>query len=95
MDYTQFIKPELLILIPVLMLIGKLIKFRRIDAKHIPVILGITGITLSCAWLIIIEAHDIPQALLIGIIQGILIAGAAVYSHQIFKQYCNNKNIGE
>ena len=87
-DYSQYIKIELLILVPVLVIIGKIIKDSSfVNNKHIPLILGVVSIVLSCAWLIIIEHDSFPHALITGIIQGILLAGMAVYSNQIFKQY--------
>jgi len=87
-DYSQYIKIELLILVPVLVIIGKIIKDSSfINNKHIPLILGMISIVLSCAWLIVIEHDNFAHALVTGIIQGILLAGMAVYSNQVFKQY--------
>ena len=50
MDFTEivkeFVKPELLVLVPVLYLIGVGIKNAAIKDKFIPFILGITSIVL-------------------------------------------------
>ena len=91
MDYSQYIKAELLVLVPVLIITGKIMKDSTVSNKHIPLILGIVSIILSCAWLIILEHENIADAVITGIVQGILLAGMAVYSNQIFKQY-KNKN---
>lgn len=84
----EFIKPELLILIPVLYLIGVMIKNTMlIKDKYIPVILGVLGIALSVIWLLATEGTDnIFMAIFTAITQGILCAGASVYVNQIIKQ---------
>ena len=83
--FDEYIKPELLILIPVLNIAGEIIKQSKINDKYIPLILGIIGIILSST--IIISASEFTaQNLVAGIIQGILIAGTSVYADQIVKQ---------
>ena len=86
----EFIKPELLILVPVLYLIGIAIKKSDIQDKHIPSYLGGTGIFLSILYLVGTNPINTTQAILAliftGITQGILIAGASVYVHQLIKQ---------
>ena len=88
-DFNNYIKPELFILVPVLIIIGKFIKDSAIGNRHVPIILGVIGIVLSCGYLCIISGENIAQALITGAIQGILLAGASVYGNQIFKQYTN------
>ena len=44
MDYQEFIKPELLILIPVLLFVGAAIKRSKIKDALIPIILGAVGV---------------------------------------------------
>lgn len=83
--FDEYIKPELLILIPVLNIVGKIIKQSKINNKYIPLILGIIGIILSST-IIISESEFTVQNLVAGIIQGILIAGTSVYADQIVKQ---------
>lgn len=90
MDFQQYIKPELLILIPVLYLIGKGIKKSSIADKHIPWILGVCGVGLSAIYLFasepVIGSQAVATALFTAITQGILTAGASVYFDQIIKQ---------
>ena len=51
MDFKEYIKPELIILIPVLYVIGAGIKkCKRISDNCIPLILGIIGTILSALW---------------------------------------------
>lgn len=52
MDYQNYIKSELLILVPVLYIVGLGFKKSKIPDKWIPFILGITGIVLSVVWVI-------------------------------------------
>jgi len=80
MEYlNNFITPELFVLIPVLYLIGMGIKRSKwVKDNYIPLILGITGIVLSCLYLKGISFSAITQ--------GILCAGASVYVNQLIKQ---------
>ena len=51
----EFVKPELLILIPVLYLIGAGLKVSKFKDNYIPIALGVVGIILS---FIYISYHD-------------------------------------
>ncbi len=84
----NFIKPELLILIPVLYFIGVAIKNTTlIKDKFIPLILGLIGIVLSSLWILATEGtENIYMAIFVAITQGFLCAGASVYINQIVKQ---------
>lgn len=90
MEFQDFIKPELLILIPVLYLIGMAIKKSNLPDKFIPLILGIVGIVLSVIYLLstepIIGTQAVATAIFTAITQGVLCAGASVYVNQIIKQ---------
>lgn len=90
MNLEEFIKPELLILIPVLYIVGIGLKKSKISDTLIPLILGGISIALSTAWVIstsnISNLKDIPYALFISVTQGILAAGASVYVNQIYIQ---------
>lgn len=92
MNYFQeFIKPELLILIPVLYIIGAGIKKSKIRDNFIPVILGGVAIILSGLYIFAVEQpfeeiYGTFTAIFSAITQGILCAGASVYFNQIFKQ---------
>ncbi len=90
MNYQDYIKPELLILIPVLYFVGVAIKKSKIKDALIPFILGVSGVLLAFIYLMAAEpitgAQSVFTALWTAITQGILTAAAAVYSNQIIKQ---------
>lgn len=86
MDFQTYIKPELLVLIPVLYIIGMMMKkIDRIDDRCIPAVLGAVGILLSMIWIIGTEGIS-AAGIFIAITQGILVAGSAVYVNQLYKQ---------
>ncbi len=78
MEILTYITENALILIPVLLIMGQIIKnIEKISDKWIPVILlpiGIVGAMALGGW-------TVASA-----IQGILVTGAAVYGNQIVKQ---------
>ena len=90
MDLKEFIKPELLILIPVLYVVGIGLKKSKLSDTLIPLILGGIAIVLSAAWVIatsdISTLKDVAYALFISVTQGILSAGASVYVNQLYIQ---------
>lgn len=90
MNYQEFIKPELLILIPVLYFIGIAIKKSRLKNNVIPFVLGAVGVILSAIYLFAAEdingAQGIATAIFTAITQGVLVAAASVYANQIIKQ---------
>lgn len=74
----KYITENALILIPVLNILGKIIKeFQKIPDKFIPLILLAFGITGAIA----IMGFNAEA-----VIQGILITGTAVYGNQVVKQ---------
>ena len=78
MEMLNYITENALVLIPVLLIIGQILKnIQKIPDKWIPVILlplGIVGSIALGGWTV-----D-------GAIQGVLVTGAAVYGNQIVKQ---------
>lgn len=78
MDFINYITENALILIPVLYIIGMILKdTNKVKDKYIPVILLPIGICLSMALMGVgINA----------IIQGILVVGVSVYTNQLIKQ---------
>ena len=90
MNFTEFIKPELLILIPVLYIVGIGIKKSKLPDTLIPLLLGGISIFLSAAWVVstsdIYTLKDAAYALFISVTQGILSAGASVYFNQLYVQ---------
>lgn len=90
MNYKDYIKTELLILIPVLYIIGIGLKKSKVPDKRIPVIIGIIGILLSAVWVTatsdIFGIKDAAYAVFTSVTQGILAAGASVYANQLIVQ---------
>ena len=90
MNYQDFIKTELLILVPVLYILGLGLKKSRLPDKKIPVLLGSVSFVLSTIWVIATSnfsnVRDIASAIFTAVTQGILIAGASVYANQIYVQ---------
>ena len=90
MTFEEFIKPELLILIPVLYVVGIGLKKSKLSDTLIPLSLGGISIILTAAWVIstseISTLKDAAYAAFISATQGILAAGASVYINQIYVQ---------
>lgn len=90
MNFEESIKPELLILIPVLYIVGLGLKKSKLPDNLIPLVLGGISIILSAAWVIatsdITTLKDVAYAMFISITQGILSAGASVYFNQLYLQ---------
>ena len=90
MELNEYIKPELLVLIPVLYLIGAAIKKSAVADKFIPWILGGVSVALSALWIFAtsfpMTAADAALAVFTTLTQGVLIAGASVYVNQLVKQ---------
>lgn len=86
MDFSQYIKPELLILVPVLFVLGEIIKKTEfVKANWIPAILGVTGVILSALYVWATSGFSVMM-IFVSVTQGILVAGASVYVDQIIKQ---------
>ena len=86
MDIQTYIKPELLILVPVLYVLGAFIKrSRQIANCFIPSILGCCGVICAAIYTVGTEGFSVLGAFT-SITQGILVAGAAVYANQLAKQ---------
>lgn len=85
-NMQQFIKPELLVIVPVLYIIGLMLKNAKvIEDKFIPLIIGIIGIVLALIYVIATSGFGLMAAF-VAVTQGILCAGAAVYVNQLTKQ---------
>lgn len=95
MDFTEYVMPELLVLIPVLYAIGVWIKASKVPDHRIPFILGGLGIILSGLWLFATKDFDgsktIALAIFTALVQGVLVAAAAVFANQLIKQYQESK----
>jgi hypothetical protein len=86
MEFQTYIKPELLVLVPALYVIGMMLKkSKRVDDRMIPAILGEVGMVLAMIWAISTEGLS-GIGVFTGLTQGILCAGMAVYTNQLVKQ---------
>ena len=92
--FKEFVKPELIILIPVLYLVGMGIKRTSLKDSLIPIFLGIIAIGLSALYVFatsdIHNGKDIAMAVFTALTQGVLMAGGSVYFNQIYKQLSKN-----
>lgn len=90
MDFTEYIRPELLILVPVLYFIGVAFKHSKIKDKLIPIFLGCVGIVMSAVWLFSVSPisgyQDVFTLIFAAVTQGIICAAASVYVNQVYKQ---------
>lgn len=91
MDFTSYITPELLILVPVLYAIGyALKKNQRVADNNIPLILCGIGILLALLYVLstnpISNLQQLCTAIFVAITQGILVAAGAVFYDQVVKQ---------
>lgn len=90
-DYTNYIKPEMLVLIPALVFIGYCLKTSTaVKDKLIPALLAVIGIALAVLYVLATSTITVPQdwlmALFTALVQGVLCAAGAVFANQIVKQ---------
>ena len=90
-NIMDYIRPELLVLIPVLLFIDLgLKKSQSVKDNLIPVLLGLAGVLLAGIWVLATSSftgwQDALLAAFTAIVQGVLCAGASVYANQIKKQ---------
>ena len=90
MNITDYIKPELLVLVAVLYIVGIALKKSAINDRFIPAILGVAGVLLSLIYVIgttsVTTPQEIALAAFTAVTQGVLVAGASVYVNQLIKQ---------
>lgn len=90
MNFQDYIKTELFILIPVLYILGTGLKKSKLPDKWIPVALGISAVLLSAVWVLatadISGLKEAASAIFTAVTQGILLAGASVYVNQLYVQ---------
>ena len=86
----DLVRPELLVMIPVLNFIASLMKKKGTDSTRIPARLGVGGVFLAvCYELATVPITDLQSAcniLFTGVTQGVLCAAGAVYLHQLKHQ---------
>lgn len=86
MDFMEYVKAELLILIPFLYGLGMILKnVKKIKDEYIPLILTGVSLILSCLYVLGTEGLT-PISIFTAIVQGVLVTAAAVYGNQIYKQ---------
>lgn len=95
-DILEFIKPELLALIPALYILGSFFKKSYfVRDESIPIALGIIGIALALLWVLASSetegSRGVFEAIFTAVVQGLLVAGAAVYLNQVNKQCSGGK----
>ena len=88
MNYQDYIKTELLILVPVLYFLGIGLKKSKLPDKWIPIVLGVSAVVLSAIWVVatadISGVQEVASAIFTAVTQGILVAGASVYANQLY-----------
>lgn len=84
----DFIRPELLVLIPVLYWFGVALKrTERFSDRWIPLTLGVIGMVLASIYVAATgQSGSFLMTIFTGITQGILCAAGAVYANQVVKQ---------
>lgn len=86
----EFVKPELLVLVPVLYLVGAGLKKSELKDKLIPAVLGLAGVLLAAMYIAatgtFAGVQDVIAGAFAALTQGILCAGASVYVNQVVKQ---------
>lgn len=89
-ELMNFVKPELLILVPVLYFIGVGIKKSQLKDKWIPALLGLCGVLLAVLYVVATSSlgtyQEAAMAVFVALTQGILAAGLSVYVDQLAKQ---------
>ncbi len=90
MELIDFIKPELLCMIPISYIIGLGLKKSKIADRYVPLILGGVSILICALWVSATSRIDgireLACAMFTSITQGILTAGTSVYFNQLYKQ---------
>lgn len=90
-NIINYINPELIVLIPVLYVLGLMLKdSTRVPHTAIPAALGVVGVALAVAWCMAtvqpVDLWAIVLTAVTALMQGLLCAGAAVYADQLGKQ---------
>ena len=90
MNFNDYIKTELLVLIPVIYFLGAGLKKSKLPDKKIPCVLGVASVVLSVIWIVATADmsgfREIMSAIFTAVTQGILVAGASVYANQLYVQ---------
>lgn len=95
--FTEYIRAELLILVPVLYFLGVVLKKASfLEDRWIPLLLGGIGITLCVIYgIATAEFHTIRDGammLFTAVTQGVMVSGTSVFCNQIYKQARKNES---
>lgn len=76
MDFSQYLKPELLVLVPAVWGVGLVLKASSITNKCIPLVLALFSIVLACLYILATDEisgwQSVYLALFTGATQGVL-----------------------
>ncbi len=90
---VKFLDPAVAIIIPVLAVVGMMMKkSEKVADWKIPIWLGVVGVVLATGIIFSTKGFTVNNALS-ALIQGILCAGTTVYGHQLQKQYTKNNRL--
>lgn len=90
-DLTEYIRTELFVLVPVLYVLGMLLKKSPLRDWLIPFVLCGTGIVLSFAFFAG-SGEAMGKTLFASVTQGVLCAACSVFAHNVIKQFKNRKS---
>lgn len=98
-EFKEFLKPELLLLIPVIYIIGMITKrLSFINDKYIPLITTACSLILTFVYVFATSSLKSYEMLLLAIFesltQSILISGTATFTNQLIKQF-GKKEVNE
>jgi hypothetical protein len=85
-----YIRPELLIVVIALWVLGKFLKLNpNFETEwQIPYILLLFGVVLCFMWIAIVLGEGFSAPVVIAsIVQGVLVAGMAVFGNELIKQW--------
>ena len=86
MDFTNYVLPELLALVPALYGLGALLKkAEKIKDNYIPVILLAASLVLCCLYVLGTQGVT-ALSIFTALVQGIICAALAVFGNQLIKQ---------
>ena len=86
MEYANFVKPELAVLVPALDGMGAMLKkSERVKDKDIPLVL--TGVSLGLSCLYVLGTEGITTgSIFTAIVQGFICVATTVYGNKVYKQ---------
>lgn len=87
----EFIKPELVVVVPFLVIIGSAIKkSQKIKNEYIPLLLIACGVVIAGIYVLATSDltgwQSVLMAVFTALVQGALCAGGSVLANQVYKQ---------